>query len=244
MPPDEFYADALTDRSLEVVTELLAKVPEAILIGGWATWRRTGALKSHDIDVLVDQAAKDQILGVCDESSQSGHVGGRKWRGTLHGIHVDLYVPYQSVLGQRLQLRTEHLLGHTEMVDGWRLIDRPAHVTTKLAALLDRLDALPGEKDRREVLSLIQDGARAADVCKVLVEASDRPAADLDALVAEGVGYLKETVKARQDRTFLDGWLAKAHEVLGDDTSGPPPPGALTFPRRVGGRRGPKPPGG
>ena len=138
MPPDEFYADLLTDRSLDVVTGLLTKVPEAILIGGWATWRRTGALKSHDIDLLVDQAAKDQIVGMCEDSSQSSHVGGRKWRGTLHGIHVDLYVPYQSVLGQRLQLRTERLLGRTEMVDGWRLLDRPAHVTTKLAALLDR----------------------------------------------------------------------------------------------------------
>jgi len=125
------------------------------------------------------------------------------------------------------------------------LLDRPAHVTTKLAALLDRLDSLPEEKDRREILSLIKDGARAASVCRVLLAASVRAAAELDALVAEGVGYLRETVKARPERAFLDGWLAEAREVLGDDpTSGPPPPGAGAVARRFGGRRGPKPPGG
>jgi hypothetical protein len=32
------------------------------------------------------------------------HLTGRKWCGTLEGIHLDLYVTHQSRLGQHLEL--------------------------------------------------------------------------------------------------------------------------------------------
>ncbi len=40
-------------RAREVLDEVLAVVPTAILIGGWASWTRTGGAMSHDIDLIV-----------------------------------------------------------------------------------------------------------------------------------------------------------------------------------------------
>ena len=78
--------------------------------------------------------------------SESHHLAGTKWRGTWRDIHIDLYAPYQSRLGANLQLRVEALVPHAETIDGRRLLSVPAHTATKIAALLDRPDSLPGGK--------------------------------------------------------------------------------------------------
>ena len=90
-----------------------------------------------------------------DELSESHHLAGTKWRGTWRAIHIDLYAPYQSRLGANLQLRVEALAPYAEAVEGRRLLSVPAHIATKVAALLDRPDSLPGRKDRQELLNLL-----------------------------------------------------------------------------------------
>jgi len=40
----------------QVMARFIGDFPEAVLIGGWATYLRTKVAKSHDIDVIVDHA--------------------------------------------------------------------------------------------------------------------------------------------------------------------------------------------
>jgi len=176
-------------RAREVLDEVLAVVPTAILIGGWASWTRTGGAMSHDIDLIVGYPELDEIREHVTDLSQSRHVGGVKWRGSWDGIHLDLYLPHQSLLGARLRLRVEHLARHTDTIDGRRLLSVGAHITTKWAAMLDRPRSPRGDKDRAELLKLLkQPGAAAA--ADILREASALTPEAVDVAIRSGFELL------------------------------------------------------
>lgn len=190
-------------RAREVLDEVLAVVPTAILIGGWASWARTGGAMSHDIDLIVGYPEMDEIREHVADLSQSRHVGGVKWRGSWDGIHLDLYLPHQSMLGALLRLRVEQLASHTDTIDGRRLLSVGAHIATKWAAMLDRPDSERGDKDRAELLKLLkQPGAAAA--ADVMREASLLTPEAVDAAIHRGFELLAEAPGvSRSDRQAL-----------------------------------------
>jgi hypothetical protein len=139
-----------------VLAEITAIVPHAVVIGGWATWLRTGGAKSHDIDLIVDWDELAEIGHHAEvEQSTARHAGAVKWRGTWDGVHLYLYVPHQSRLGTKLELRVERLRDHTETLDDHRVLTAPGQIAAKWAALVDRADSIRGEKDRDELLELL-----------------------------------------------------------------------------------------
>jgi len=192
MPP-EFYPEELTDQSRRVLDRVVAAAGDAILIGGWATWVRAGGPMSHDIDMIVGHDDLDALRGHVDDLSTSTNVAGQKWRATLEGIHLDLYVPYQSRLGGVLQLRVEDLASRREQVDRWSVLAVPAHTSTKIAALLDRPDTMPGKKDRVEILSLLPN-TTPGEVLEVIAASSERDLDDLRGELTDRLfEYLGET---------------------------------------------------
>lgn len=177
MPPD-YYPEHLTAHSRQVLQRVGDLVPQAILIGGWASWVRSGGPMSHVIDMIVSHDALTTLRAEAEDMSSSAHIGGKKWRATMDGIHLDLYVPYLSRLGQVLNLRAESLVRSTEQVEGWNVLTVPAHTATKIAALLDRPNSMPGEKDREEILALLPT-TRPGAVLDVIGVASTHSLADL-----------------------------------------------------------------
>lgn len=71
-----FYSSEQTDLSRAVLGEVMAAVPKAILIGGWASWVRTGGAMSHDIDLIVSRAELELLGAMGDDLSESRHLGG------------------------------------------------------------------------------------------------------------------------------------------------------------------------
>ena len=183
-----FYSSEQTELSRAVLDEVLDAVPEAILIGGWGTWVRTGGPMSHDIDLILGRGELAALESMVDDLSVSHHLAGTKWRA-WRSIHLDLYVPHQSQLGANLQLRTERLAAHHERHDRYRVLTVPAHLATKLAALLDRPDSLPGRKDRLEILALLADPAAAATP-RVVADASARTAEQQRVLLGKAFEFL------------------------------------------------------
>jgi hypothetical protein len=145
--PDEDHAQA-------VMRKFVREFPDAVLIGGWASYLRARVAKSHDIDVIVDHATLAK-LGAKYQLSPSQHISGRTFAIEVDGIGVDVYPVDQSKLGRRLQMPVEVLIKHTELIDLTRVLTAEAQFVAKMAALLDRPDTLPGEKDRREMWELI-----------------------------------------------------------------------------------------
>ena len=198
-----FYSSEQTEQSGAVLDDLLAAVPGAVLIGGWGTWARVGGAMSHDVDLIVARSELAQVQSMVDEFSQSEHLAGTRWRGTWRGVHVDLYAPFQSRLGANLQLRVEALVPYAETMGGRRLLNVPAHVATKVAALLDRPDSMPGRKDRQELHTLLALPG-AAGAAAVIKAASQRTLAQVAALVGQAFVFMAgEPSLNRQDRARL-----------------------------------------
>lgn len=202
MSPEEFYPREYTDVSRRVLDRFLEDIPGAILIGGWASWARIGVLQSHDIDVIVGPETLPLIEERYGHLTLSTHVGARKWRGQAGRIHLDVYVPYQSRLGARLKLRVEGLVPYAEVVEGRRLLAIPAHLATKFAALLDRPESQPGEKDRIEIWELLAGDASPEQVGQVL-RASEASGLEVVAAVRDVFVFLGDLELSRPERQRL-----------------------------------------
>ncbi|MGH9231203.1 MAG: hypothetical protein ACRD07_21170 [Acidimicrobiales bacterium] len=220
-----FYPPEFNERSRAVLHRVHEAVPDAVLIGGWGTWVRTGGPMSHDIDLIVTRPQLAALAALVDEMSESRHLAGRKWRGTLEGIHLDLYVPHQSRLGQRLELRTERLVRRTEAVEGWVVLELPAHLATKLAALVDRPDSAPGDKDRQEITALLAQGVDAADAVGIVHDASTREPTEVTQRIDRAFEYLGDLRLDRNQRRTLNQLAREWHDhsvrLAGDAV--PPP---------------------
>ena len=177
----------------EVMRKFVCEYPDAVLFGGWATYLRTGVAKSHDIDVIVDHPTLDKVRSK-HQLSESRHVGGRKFELKLEGVPVDVYPVFQSRLGQRLQLPVETLLPLSEKINGVRVLSTEGQFAAKMAALLDRPDSLPGEKDRQEMWALLRDKPELdfATVGRLLDRAGWKPQQQVE-LLSTTFDLLEET---------------------------------------------------
>ena len=184
--------------------EFVREYPNAVLFGGWATHLRTGAPKSHDIDVIVDHPTLDRLRSK-HALSESRHIGGKKFELKIDGVGVDVYPVYQSRLGRELQLPVEALYGWSERLGQVRVLTAEAQFAAKMAALLDRPDTLPGEKDREEMWELLKAGSglNFHIVGSLLRQAGKTPEQQV-AIVATTFDLLSETSGlSKADRSAL-----------------------------------------
>jgi hypothetical protein len=199
----QFYSSDQTELSRVVLGDVLEMVPQAILIGGWGTWVRTGGPMSHDIDLILSRYELDRLGALIGDLSVSRHLAGTKWRGTWKGIHLDLYVAYSSRLGANLQLKVEELEEYAERVGSYRVLSIAAHTATKIAALLDRPDSMPGRKDRQEILKLLEDPC-SSETPGVVARASSREHSEVAVLLGRAFELLVgEPALGQRDRTRL-----------------------------------------
>lgn len=182
-----------TDQVERVLERFVADFPEAVLIGGWATYLRTKTAKSHDIDVIVDHTTLSRLRSKY-QLSPSRHVSGKKFETVVDGVEVDVYPVYQSRLGRRLRVPVEALVKHAERIGRARVLSSEAQFVAKMAALLDRPDSLPGEKDRQEMWALARsDEPLDFGIVAGILEGSGWNAAQRRALLEETFRLLEET---------------------------------------------------
>lgn len=147
------------ELSFREAQEIGLRIPEAVLIGGWAIWCFNPRLKSRDIDLLV--APRDlwklesHLRGRGFAETSGGHLHKRGFR-LLHeetSIDVDIY---DTKIGP---FRVEDLLVRT--VKG-RLGDVPIQVleptellALKVYAAMDRRGSEKGAKDLADILALL-----------------------------------------------------------------------------------------
>lgn len=191
----------------------------SILIGGWATYLRVGGDISLDIDLIINSPElRSKLREVLEDYSEnSHHSGGKKGRGNVNGVHVDAYIPHESALGRHLRLDVNALSRHTDgtVVKGWLLLTLDAHVSTKFAALLDRPDTEKGEKDAREIVSLLRLGATSEGTVGVLFEATGGLRSDIPDHVKKVFELLPDRARLnKKERRWLSDlrreWLDEA----------------------------------
>jgi hypothetical protein len=193
----------------------------SILIGGWATHHRVGGDISRDIDLIVTEESRFRVASVVEGVDTSTHLQGRKRTGDLHGVHIDVYEPYQSRLGQVLQLRVEVLAEHVdphEQFGPWRLLTLEAHILSKLAALLDRPETEKGEKDAREVDRLLREQIDPAVAIGILFDATAASLSELPDLIDRSFQLIAQNASVnRERRRELDRLRAQWRSIADDE---------------------------
>lgn len=187
----------------------------SILIGGWATFIRIGGEISLDIDLITSMESRHKLEAVMDEMSTSSHHQGTKLRATINDVHLDIYVPFESQLGNKLKLKVEILAEYPDQLsfEKWTLLNIEAHIATKMAALLDRHFSVKGHKDAREILGLLQLDEVNPDVAaEILERASNVEVRQLPELVGQSFDYIKQILKLskveqRKLADFRKQWL-------------------------------------
>ena len=170
----------------------------SILIGGWATFVRVGGEISLDIDLITSQESRHKIEQLMTDLSPSNNHQGRKLRATIDDVHLDIYLPFESQLGNKLRLKVEVLAEYPDELsfEKWTLLRLEAHIATKMAALLDRHFSEKGQKDAREILALLKlNGVDPVLAAEVLHRASTVDIHDLAPLIGEAFNLIGNIIR-------------------------------------------------
>jgi hypothetical protein len=138
-----FWSDPIEEKSFSLLLQL-NKNYEFVLIGGWAVFLYTKAIKSKDIDIVVDYDELSRMMGSLPIKKNARL---RKYETTIRGISVDVYLPHYS------NLIFEDLM--ETVIEGFRVPKLEILLALKQQAELERGASLKGVKDRVDILSIL-----------------------------------------------------------------------------------------
>ncbi len=143
----EFWNDIATDRSWKALIGL-RRGADFILIGGWACYLLAKAVKSKDIDIIVDFPTLDRLKAAHGVKKNPGL---RKYETAVDGVSVDIYVPHYS----RFPVAPGDITDNCTSVEGFRVARPQVLLLLKQGAEMDRHDSAKGQKDRVDILNLL-----------------------------------------------------------------------------------------
>lgn len=146
----EFWNDIAIDRSFKILQELRREF-DFVLIGGWAVYFLTKAIKSKDIDIIVD--FKDLTRLKIKMNIQKNDFL-KKYEGEVEGVSIDIYVPYYS----EFVVPPEEILKNTVRVESFRIPKPAILLILKQQAELQRKNSVKGQKDRVDIICLAKSG--------------------------------------------------------------------------------------
>jgi hypothetical protein len=145
----EFYHDLITEKSFRILQDLKKRF-DFILIGGWAIYLYTKALKSKDIDIVIEY---DQLEKFKKEFSIFKNERLRKYEAKIEEIDVDIYLPYFS----DLKFPLEKIKDHVQSIEGFKVPIPEILLILKVATYFERRGTTKGEKDFLDIFALIKD---------------------------------------------------------------------------------------
>lgn len=143
-----FYHSLITDKSFNLLKRLRKKY-DFILIGGWAVFLYTQALKSKDIDLVLEY---DELEKVKESFEVSKNSRLKKYEARSAEVEIDIYVPFYSNLG----LPAEDLKNFAINVEGFKTLEKEILSILKIKALMEREGTVKGRKDLIDLISLFR----------------------------------------------------------------------------------------
>lgn len=143
-----FYHNFITQKSWEVLKELKLHY-HFILIGGWAVFLYTQALKSKDIDLVMDYQNLEK-LGLKLPVEKNDRL--QKYQARSEEVEIDIYVPFYSNPG----MPAEDLQTFATSVSGFTVVEKEVLAILKQKALRERGETVKGRKDLADLVSLFQ----------------------------------------------------------------------------------------
>jgi len=160
-----FYHDLITEKSFKVLQDLKRKF-DFILIGGWAIYLYTKALKSKDIDIIIDY---DQLEKLKKEFDVSKNERLKKYEVKIEEIDIDIYLPFFS----DLKFPVEEIKNHLQFVEGFEVPIPEILLILKTKTYFERRGTTKGEKDLIDIFSLLKEEKINWEVYKELIKKYD-----------------------------------------------------------------------
>jgi hypothetical protein len=158
----EFWNEIIIDKSFRILQELRRKI-DFILIGGWAIYFLTKAIKSKDIDIIVDFENLSK-LKMEIELKKTEFL--KKYESEIEGVSIDIYVPYYS----QFAIPVEEIIKNTFEVEGFKIPKPEILLVLKQQAETERKDSIRGQKDRTDIICLAKSGKINWKYYKELIE--------------------------------------------------------------------------
>ncbi|MBI2327928.1 hypothetical protein HYU92_06450 [Candidatus Curtissbacteria bacterium] len=146
----DFYHDLVTQKSWQLLQDLRRRF-NFILIGGWAVFLYTHALKSKDIDLVAEHADLEKLR---QEFAIYKNDRLKKYEARSEEVEVDIYVPYYSNPG----LPAEDLKNYVLSLEGFKVVEKEVLAILKQKALLARAGTAKGKKDLIDLIGLFRLG--------------------------------------------------------------------------------------
>jgi len=146
----EFWNEIAIDRSFKILQELRKKI-DFVLIGGWAVYFFTRAIKSKDIDIIVDFENLSRLKSEL-EIKKTEFL--KKYEGEIEGVSIDIYVPYYS----EFAIPVEEIIKNIVIVENFKIPKPAILLILKQQAEMQRKDSVKGQKDRVDIICLAKSG--------------------------------------------------------------------------------------
>lgn len=145
-----YYHNLITERSWQFL-QTLKRQYNFILIGGWAVYLYSKALKSKDIDFICDYQELQKL-----KSNYDLYKNDRLKKYEIHQgeFDIDIYVPFFSNLG----IPVEKIEKNTQIIEGFKVPAPEVLLILKQTAWLNRRNSLKGEKDKIDIIALLKSG--------------------------------------------------------------------------------------
>lgn len=144
----EFYHDLVVEKSYQILQDLRRKF-SFVLIGGWAVFVYTKALKSKDVDIIVGYEELEKLR---QDFQVSKNDRLKKYEIKMGEVDVDIYVPFYSSLG----LPVEEIQKFTQSVEGFIVPIPEVLLLLKIYVARERQGTSKGRKDVIDIFSLLQ----------------------------------------------------------------------------------------
>lgn len=145
----DYYQNLITEKSWKILKNL-RKNHDFVLIGGWAVWIWTKALKSKDIDIIIDY---DELAKLQKEYEVIKNNRLLKYEIKREEVDIDIYLPFYSNLG----IAVEKVINHKIIKDGFEVIEREVLIILKQYVYSQRQGSAKGEKDKIDIILIALD---------------------------------------------------------------------------------------
>lgn len=142
-----YYQDRLTNRSWQILQKI-KKDYHFVLIGGWAVWLYAQSLKSKDIDIIINFSELEKFR---QKFTVNKNERLKKYEVKNEEVDIDIYVPHYSELGLPIQ----EIISYAQQADGFSLPIPEILLILKQITAKNRQGTSKGEKDRIDIISLI-----------------------------------------------------------------------------------------
>src|SRR3989344_4833922 len=139
----EYYQNFVREKSFQLLKKLQAEY-YFILIGGWAVFFYTHALKSKDIDIIVDFDELDKLKKIHQVNKNERL---KKYEINFGEFDVDIYLPFYS----QFCLPVEYIQEHLNSIEGFTIPKIEILLILKQQAYQARRGSAKGEKDKLDI---------------------------------------------------------------------------------------------